>query len=246
MFSSTAAKDVEGSGSQLKGSTLYSDNGGVDTNITEASSTGVGLSVGGLVDSIVTGEGGGNNSLNIGHTCGRRSRNSGGLFQLRQQSSESPNSHYHNQSTQKQQTTPTNVIPLGPLEHIFKRQDSNPFYSATAPGVQYYGANPRTDSHGLHQRPIHRDSSFTDGADTTYFINPDGVMETVTTDQAAAATEAYGSHEQALASANCLPPPVQDTRLPQVSSRLNSKITYLLNPQNCNLCSNNLLLIDKY
>ena len=223
MFSSTTTTGVGGGDNHPRGPSSYPDTG-LDTNRAEASSTGVGLSVGGLVDSIVIGGGSGNpnNSSNIGHTCGLGSRNQ------RQQSSDSSHSHYHNQSTQQQQTTPSNVIPLGPLDRMVKRQNSNMFYSAAAPSVQSYGTNPPMDSDTFHQRPIQRESSFTGGADTTYFINPDGVMETVTTEAAAAATEAYGSHEQALASANCLPPPVHDTRLPHTSSRLKSKITYFL------------------
>ena len=192
---------------------------GFDNPREEASSTGVGLSVGGLVDSIVIGGGSGNsnNSSNVGHTCGRG--NPGGPLQ---QSSDSPHSHFHNQSTHQQQpTTPTNVIPLGPLDRMVNRQDSNLernlFFPTPAAPLGW--GNPRGDSEGLHQRPIQRESSFSGGADTTYFINPDGVMETVTTEAAAAATEAYGSHEHALASSNCLPPPVNDTRLPQPSSR---------------------------
>ena len=232
MFSSTTTAAVE-SGNHPKGDGWVQPGGGnhsdagLDTNRAEASSTGVGLSVGGLVDSIVIGGGSGNTntSCNIGHTCGLGSRNVGGPFEQQQQSSDSPHSHYHNQSTQQQQTTPTNVIPLGHLDRLPKRQDSNMFYSTPMPNLQTFSRSPRMDIDTLLHRPIQRESSFTGGADTTYFINPDGVMETVTTEAAAAATEAYGSHEQALASANCLPPPVpDDTR--QTSSRLNSKITY--------------------
>ena len=190
---------------------------GFDNPREEASSTGVGLSVGGLVDSIVIGGGSGNsnNSSNVGHTCGRG--NTGGPFEQLQQSSDSPHSHFHNQSTHEQPATPTNVIPLGPLDRVVKRQNSNLFFPA--PNNPIGWGNLRGESDGPHQRPIQRESSFSGGADTTYFINPDGVMETVTTEAAAAATEAYGSHEHALASSNCLPPPVNDTRLPQPSSR---------------------------
>ena len=109
------------------------------------------------------------------------------------------------------------MIPLGPLDRVVKRQNSNLFFPAPSNPIGW--GNLRGESDGPHQRPIQRESSFSGGADTTYFINPDGVMETVTTEAAAAATEAYGSHEHALASSNCLPPPVNDTRLPQPSSR---------------------------
>ena len=194
---------------------------GFDNPREEASSTGVGLTVGGLVDSVVIGGGSGNanNSSNVGHTCGLGSRNVGGPFEQLQQSTDSPHSHYHNQSIQQQQQiTPSNVIPLGPLDHMTKRQD--PFsWQVPTPNAPFYGTNRRRDSDGLNQRPIQRESSFSGGADTTYFINPDGVMETVTTEAAAAATEAYGSHEHALASSTCLPPPVNDTRISQPTSR---------------------------
>ena len=196
---------------------------GFDNSRDDATSTGVGLSVGGLVDNVGSGPGNPHNNSNVGHTCGIGTRNVGGPFEQLQQSSDSPHTHYHNQSIhqqQQQQTTPTNVIPLGPMDRMMvRRQDSNMFYSSAAPTLPFFGTHHRRDSEGLHQRPIQRESSFTGGADTTYFINPDGVMETVTTEAAAAATEAYGSHEQALASSNCLPPPLSDTRIPPQSSR---------------------------
>ena len=234
LFSNTA-NTVIGRGNNPPNPPMSFIDDGFDNPREEATSTGVGLSVGGLVDSLVIGGGSGNpnNSPNIGHTCGLASRaNVGGKFDQLQQSSETSHSHYHNQSTkqlQLQHTPPTNVIPLGPLERLAPRQDSHPFYSSALPlpSVPFYGMNPRRDSDEYPQRPIQRDTSFGAGADTTYFINPDGVMETVTTEAAAAATEAYGSHEQALASSNCLPPPVNDTRIPQ-SSGLDSKYTIRL------------------
>ena len=203
MFSSTPSGGGGADGSHPIVASSYS-NTGLDPNVTEASSTGVGLSVGGLVDVIGGGSGNASNRPNIGHTCGLRSRNLG-PFEQQIQSPDSSHPQYHNQSAQQQSSTPTNVIPLGPLGRMVQRQDSDLFYPVASSSLQRYGTEqgvPRLDADG--------------GTETTYFINPDGVMETVTTEAAAAATAAYGSHEQVLASGNGLPP---QTTLPESSTR---------------------------
>ena len=114
---------------------------GFDNSRDDATSTGVGLSVGGLVDNVGSGPGNPHNNSNVGHTCGIGTRNVGGPFEQLQQSSDSPHAHYHNQSIhqqQQQQTTPTNVIPLGPMDRMMvRRQDSNMFYSSAAPSLPF-------------------------------------------------------------------------------------------------------------
>ena len=111
---------------------------------TGASSTGVGLTVGGLVDSNQ-------------HTCGHSNR-----------SNQSQHNHHHH-STQQ---TPTNAIPLN---HLVKRQDSDLFYTSS----QYTGLGQKSD---LLQRQSSMTGIGSGAEETTYFMNRDGCMETVTTE----------------------------------------------------------------